>query len=118
MPDRISLLWELIRNPRPAPFVARELENCRRGDARHLVTVGRIDVLEILRQFCEGLLNPEEVEAWALRLESRGDVGFEFGEEGAVAEAVCWLAYPDADHPIDRELCRRIAAMFEHRQLQ
>jgi hypothetical protein len=115
MRDRTLLVLELIRNPRAEPGIIEELAEYGRDCDCHLAMVSRSDVLVILRQFLEETLSASEISAWASRLDERQDVGFEFGEEGAVKEAVSWLAYPNPSQPVDAELCRHIEIMFERR---
>lgn len=115
MRDRTLLVLELIRNPRPDAALIEELAQHGCECDRHLATVGKTEVLALLRQFREAALGAAELVAWASRLEKREDVGFEFGEEGVVKEAISWLANPDANQPVDMVLCQHIEVMFERR---
>lgn len=78
----------------------------------NLVTVRKEDVLTVLREFLAGTLASDEVQSWANRIEGRDDIDFELGPEGAVNEAVFWLANPFLNFQIDSSLCARIERMF------
>jgi hypothetical protein len=115
MRERTLLLLELIHNPLPDPDIIQKLAEFPRDCDRHLATISRADFLAILRQFEEGCLSASQLEEWATRLEGRNDIGFEFGEEGVVEEAIFWLSHIDIYGSIDSELCRHIEGMFERR---
>jgi len=115
MRNRTALLFELIHNPLPDPCIIQELAEHTIACDHHLATVSRADFLEILRQFEDGKLNASQLEEWATRIEARRDIGFEFGEEGVVEEALFRLAHRDIYGSINSEQCQRIESMFERR---
>ena len=118
MRDRTILVQELIQNPKSANSIVLELAKYGIECEGHLVVVAKVDVLAVLKQFDQGLLSAAEVEAWAGSLKGRMDVGFEFGEEGVVEEAVFWLANPSLHWPIDAEIHQRIVHLFERRKVK
>ena len=115
MRNRTFLLMELIHNPLTDPDIIQELEAYPVAYGQHLATVSRADFLAILRQFEDGKLNASQLEEWAARIEERRDIGFEFGEEGVVEEALFCLAHRNIYGSINSEQCRRIESMFERR---
>jgi predicted type IV restriction endonuclease len=115
MRNRTFLLSELIHNPLPDPDIIQELAKYPMTFGLPLATVSRADFLAILRQFEDGKLNASQLEEWATRIEARRDIGFEFGEEGVVEEALFYLAHRNIYGSIDSEQCRRIESMFERR---
>jgi hypothetical protein len=115
MRNRTSLLVELIHNPLPDSDIIQELEEYPITCDHQLATVSRADFLTILRQFEDGQLNASQLEAWATRIEARRDIGFEFGEEGVVEEALFRLAHKNIYGSINTDQCRRIESMFERR---
>jgi hypothetical protein len=115
MRNRTSLLFELIHNPLPDSDIIQELAEYPMTCDHPLATVSSADFLEILRQFEDGNLNASQLEEWAVRIEARRDIGFEFGAEGVVEEALFCIAHRDIYGSIDSEQCRRIKSMFERR---
>ena len=118
MRDRTLLVQELIHNPKSVASVAHELAEHGAECEGHLAEVAKVDVLAVLKQFDQGILSAAEIEAWANSLQGRMDVGFEFGEEGVVEEAVFWLANPSLHWPIDAEIHQRIVHLFERREVK
>jgi len=115
MRERAELLMEIIQNPRPDELVFRELGEYEPGIELHLVIVSRAAFINILRQFENGMLDASELKAWAGRLYEHADIGFEFGDEGALEEATFLLAHGEIHGMTDDELCRHIEAMLERR---
>ena len=115
MRDRGFLVSELINNPLPSPLVLEELQSYGAQCEKVLARVTRSHIFTVLKMLSEGLLSPDQVTAWAARLEGRRDLAFEFGEEGAVREVIFWLANPGIYWPVDTVLCSRIEALFERR---
>ncbi len=115
MRSREFLVSELINNPFAAPLVLEELQSYGHFAEKALARVTRTHIFTVLGLFSEGKLSPDQVSAWAGRLENRHDLDFEFGDEGAVREVVFWLANPETCWPIDSFLCRRIESLFERR---
>ena len=76
----------------------------------------KTDVLCVLKQLEQGLLSAGEIKSWASSLHGCADVGYEFGDDGVVEEAMFWLANPALNWPIDSELHQRIVALFERRR--
>lgn len=116
MRDRTVLVLELIRNPRPDVLVIQELETYGLESDAPLAMVSRGDFIAVLRQFEGGALSAPELKAWANRLLGRRDIEFEFGQEGAVVEALFWLAYEDMEEWVDKQLCKHIESMLERRR--
>ena len=116
MRDRTVLVLELIGNPLPDPIVIEELNFYGHACERTLAQVTKSHIFAVLKYLNEGMLNASDVTAWASRLEGREDLGFEFGEEGAVREVIFWLANPDINSPVDAALCHRIENLFERRK--
>lgn len=115
MRNRTFLLRELIHNPLPDPDIVQELAEYPTTCGLHLATVSRADFLAILMQFEDGKLEASQLEEWAARIEARRDIGFEFGEEGVVEEALFRLAHRNIYGPIEPVQCSRIKSMFERR---
>ena len=115
MRNRTSLLLELIHNPLPDPDIIQELAEYPMSCDHQLATVSSSDLLTILRQFNDGQLNASQLEEWAARIEARRDIGFEFGAEGVVEEALFRLAHRNIYGSMDSEQCRHIQFMFERR---
>lgn len=115
MADRTFLVSELICNPLPDPCILEELASYGHACDRSLAHVTKSHVFSVLKKLTEGSLSASQVTAWAGRLEGREDISFEFGEEGAVREAVFWLANPEINWPVDEQLCRKIMMLFERR---
>ncbi|MBK9160109.1 MAG: hypothetical protein IPM27_00815 [Nitrosomonadales bacterium] len=116
MRKRAELLMEIIQNPRPDEFVIRALEEHAPGIELPRVILSRTVFLEVLRQFEGGMLDASELKAWASRLYDHPDIGFEFGNEGALEEATYMLAYSEIHGMADDELCRHIETMLERRE--
>lgn len=116
MRDRTILVLELIQNPQSVASIIRELAEHGWECEGHLAEVTKVDVLAVLKQFDKGSLSAAEIEAWASSLEGRMDVGFEFGAEGVVEEAVFWLGNPSLYWPIDAEIHQRVVTLFERRR--
>jgi hypothetical protein len=118
MHDRTLLVLELIRNPRAEDHIIQKLAELGEECEKQLAMVTRADFMAVLRQFEAGALSTSELTTWASRLEGRKDVGLEFGADGVVEEAICWLANPGIGGPIDLHLCQRIEMMFERRSVE
>ena len=116
MRDRTSLLLELINHPKKVTAINQELAGYGWYCESCLAVVTKLDVLAVLKQFEQGMLSAEEVEAWANSLGGRTDIGFEFGADGVVEESLYWLANPEINWQIDVELCQRIVALYERRK--
>jgi hypothetical protein len=116
MRDRKAMLLELIQNPKQAGQITLELAGYGWECEKHLAEVAKVHVLAVLKQFDQGMLSAAEVEAWALSLEGRKDVSFEFGAEGVVEEAIFCLANPSIYWPIDEGTHLRIVSLFERRK--
>lgn len=115
MTDRKSLLLQLIQQPHAVAALARELDAVVSECEMHLVEVTKVDVLAVLKLFDHGQLAADQVVDWARCLHECMDVGYEFGDEGVVEEAMFWLANPALNWPIDQEMHQRIVALFERR---
>lgn len=115
MRDRAFLVSELICNPLPDARLIEELASYGHACDRSLAHVTKSHVFSMLKQMKEGELSATQVTAWARRLEGREDISFEFGGEGAVREAIFWLANPEINWPVDDALCRKIETLFERR---
>ena len=116
MRDRTVLVLELIRNPRPDTLVIEELAHYTLACDAPLAMVSRADFITVLRQFEDETLNPHELKEWANRLLGRRDIEFEFGQEGAVVEALFWLTYEEIEEWENKRLCEHIEAMLERRR--
>jgi hypothetical protein len=115
MRNRTILVLELIRNPRPDVLVIQELAEYGHDSDAPLAMVSRTDFISVLRQFESGTLSASELKAWANRLLGRRDIEFEFGQEGAVVEALFWLAYEEMQAWANNRVCQHIEAMLERR---
>ena len=118
MRDRTLLVTELIHNPEKTIEIVQELLAHGHACEKHLAEVCKVDVLTAIKRFDRGSLTATQVETWANCLQGRMDVGFEFGEEGVVNEAVFWLANPALHWPIDGEMHQRIVILFERRKVR
>ena len=118
MRDHTLLLLEIIRNPRPDRQVLEELAEYGHSADAPLATLTRNDLIAVLRLFEDGTLDPDELKAWAIRLLSRRDLEFEFGQEGAVEEALFWLGYQELAEWASSELFKHIERMLERRSLE
>jgi hypothetical protein len=117
MRDRTVLVLELIRNPRPDALVIEELAAYGAASDSPLAMLSRADFVTMLRQFENGRLQAQEFKEWAVRLLGRRDIEFEFGQEGAVVEALFWLAYEEISEWENNQLCLHIETMLERRKL-
>jgi hypothetical protein len=115
MRDRTVLVLELIRNPRPDSLVIQELAAYGPDSDAPLAVVSRADFITVLRQFENDALSAPELKAWANRLLGRRDIEFEFGKEGAVEEALFWLAFEEIHEWTNKRLCQHIEIMLERR---
>ena len=115
MRSRVELLKEIISNPRPNSSVIQELAEYGLDFDRHLVNLSRAEFLNILRMFEAGELSETELKTWAERLVKHHDIGYEFGDEGVLEEAVFLLAHEEIYGMADIHLCQRIEAMLERR---
>lgn len=116
MRERKQLLLELIGNPRPDAVLLQELAACGMEAGQPLATVSRTDFITVLRQFEGGALTAQELKDWAVRLTARHDIAYEFGPEGALAEALFWLVYEEIGQWNESHLCEHIEAMLERRR--
>jgi hypothetical protein len=116
MRDRTVLVLELIRNPRPDALVIEELARYGLASESPLAMVSRADFIAMLQQFKEGTLEAREFKEWASRLLGRKDIEFEFGQEGAVVEALFWLAYEEIEEWESSQLHLHIETMLERRR--
>ena len=116
MRDRTVLVLEIIRNPCPDSLVIEELAEYGPDSDAPLAMVSREDLITMLQQF-EGLtFSAYDLKAWAIRLLGRRDIEFEFGQEGAVVDALFWLAYEEIAEGENSRVCQRIESMLERRQ--
>jgi hypothetical protein len=116
MRDRTVLVLEIIRNPRPDTLVIEELALYGLDCEAPLAMLSRADFINILRQFKNEALSAPELKEWANRLLGRRDVEFEFGQEGAVEEALFWLVYEETEEWENKQLCEHIETMLERRR--
>jgi len=116
MRDRTELVLELIHNPRPDNLVIEELAEYGMDSDAPLAMLSRADFIAMLQQFELHGLNACELKAWAIRLLARRDIEFEFGQEGAVVDALFWLAYEDIEQRENAHICLHIESMLERRQ--
>ena len=116
MRDRTELVLELIRNPRPDSLVIEELAEYGLDSDAPLAMLSRADFIAMLRQFEGQAFNAYEFKAWAIRLLARRDIEFEFGQEGAVVDALFWLAYEDIEEQQECLICQRLRSMLERRR--
>lgn len=116
MRDRKVLVLELIKNPKTVNTVLQEL--CEYGwyCEKPLVTLTKLDVLAVLKQFERAVLSAAEIEEWANSVGGRTDIELEFGADGVVEESLFWLAHPEINWPVNAALCERIVALYERRQ--
>ncbi len=115
MNKRIELLMEIIQNPRPDTQVLEELSRYGANGDGQLAYVSRSCFINTLRQFENHELSATELKAWATRLLERNEIGFEFGDEGALEEAVFQLAHDEIYGKPNDLLCQHIEAMLERR---
>ncbi|MDD2702231.1 MAG: hypothetical protein PHH36_13490 [Sideroxydans sp.] len=115
MNKRIELLMEIIDNPRPDAQVIAALNSYAANGDGQLACVSRACFIRILRQFENRELTASELQAWATRLLERNEIGFEFGDEGVLEEAVFQLAHEEIYGEPDDVLCQHIEAMLERR---
>jgi hypothetical protein len=115
MHDRTVLVLELIRNPRADSQIVEALAALGPHNGDPLAIVSRTDFISVLRQFESGSLSANELKAWANRLVGRRDIEFEFGQEGAVVEALFWLAYEELQEWANNRVCLQIESMLERR---
>ncbi|MBU1214368.1 MAG: hypothetical protein KKA63_03945 [Gammaproteobacteria bacterium] len=115
MNNHIELLMEIILNPRPEAQVLEALNNYGTNADGYLAYVSRASFISILHQFKQRELCATDLKAWATRMLERHDIGFEFGEEGALEEAVFQLAHDEIYGKPDDLLCQHIEAMLERR---
>ena len=116
MRERTVLVLELIRNPRPDALVIEELDRYGMACEAPLAMVSRADFISMLQQFQSGALEAQEFKEWASRLLGRRDIEFEFGQEGAVVEALFWLAYEEIEEWENNHVCQHIETMLERRR--
>lgn len=112
MRSRESLLAEIVENPLPDPSVLSELKEYPWDCDRELVTITKTHICTVLAAFREKRLTAKQVQDWANRIEGRDDIGYELGFEGAVNEAIFWLANPYIKYPIDEKIHERIDNLF------
>jgi hypothetical protein len=118
MRDRTVLVLELIQNPQPDRLLLEEL-----GDYGHecdapLATLTRDHLISMLRRYENSHLSANDLKAWAIRLMGRQDVEFEFGPEGAVEEALFWIAYEEIAEWESKQLCQHIERMLERHDIE
>jgi len=116
MRDRTVLVLELIRNPRPDAMVIEELASYGLASDAPLAMVSRADLMSLLQQFKSGSLEAQAFKEWAIRLLGRRDIEFEFGPEGALVEALFWLAYEEIEEWENNHMCQQIEIMLERRK--
>jgi hypothetical protein len=116
MRDRTVLVLEIIRNPCPDSLVIEELSEYEADIDAPLAMVSREDLISVLRQFESQPFSTYELKAWAIRLLGRRDIEFEFGQEGAVVDALFWLAYEEIEEGENSRVCQRIESMLERRR--
>lgn len=116
MRDRKTLLQELVINPKTVKDVLQELSLHGWYCEQHFFVITKRDVLETLKQFLQGKLSSVEVRDWANAVGGRPDLGYEFGPDGVVEESLYWLAHPDLEWPINRELYEKIVNLYERRK--
>ena len=116
MNELALLVAELIRNPRPDATLLQKLAAHGTESDKPLAMVARADFIVVLRQFESGALGAQELQDWAKRLTSRHDIEYEFGPEGALAEALFWLVYEEITKWNETHLCEHIESMLERRR--
>ncbi len=112
MRSRKLLVTEILENPLPDSSVLNELKQYGWDCEQELVIVTKKHILAVLNQLTENNLTAQQVEDWANRIEVRDDIGYEFGEEGVVNEAIFCLANPYINYPIDEKIHDRIKSLF------
>lgn len=90
--ERNSTLHELLNLEKPLDEILRTL-GCFDRDGVPLVIVERKHVASILRRYCEGDLNRNDVERWANLIVSRSDIGY--NSDMALRELLFELALPE-----------------------
>lgn len=118
MRDPALLIIEIIRNPRADRRIIEELAEYGMDSDEPLAIVTRADVLSVLQQFGKKELGADDLKSWAIRLLSRRDIEFEFGQEGAVEEALFWLGYQEIAEWANNRLCQQIERMLERRSFE
>ncbi len=118
MRDRTSLVLELIKNPKTVSAVLQELAEHGWYCEEHLAVVTKRGVLDVLKQFSGADYTVAEITSWANAVGGRTDIGFEFGAEGVVEESLYWLAHPELNGVVNKELCERIVALYERRTVK
>lgn len=76
----------------------------------------RRGIYAVLNAFTEKRLKAKQVEDWADRIEGRDDIGYEYGCEDIINEALYWLANPYINYPIDEKIQDRIESLFNETQ--
>ena len=116
MRDRTVLVLEIIRNPHPDRLIIEELAEYGVDSDEPLAMVSRTDFISMLQRFEEKAFSAYDLKAWAIRLLGRRDIEFEFGQEGAVVDALFWLAYEEVEAWEENRLHQHIHAMLERRR--
>ena len=116
MRDRKLLLLEIIQNPCPDRSVLEELADHDQPCEAPLAVLSRADLIAMLQQFKNRAMLAGELKAWAIRLLARRDIEFEFGPEGAIEEALYWIAYEAIEEWENKRLCEHIEGMIERRK--
>ncbi|HEY0978776.1 MAG TPA: hypothetical protein VGE21_14990 [Flavobacteriales bacterium] len=72
--------------------------------------LSRSAIVRILEDFTAGRLSTSEVEHWADSLEAMGDVQYEDGHEGVIADVLFQLGAPEINRPLDAEVAAHLLA--------
>ncbi|TGN86450.1 hypothetical protein EOW77_0017650 [Bradyrhizobium yuanmingense] len=104
--ERKSALYELLELKKPWHEILPALDRFER-DSIPLVILERRHVASILRRYCDGDLNRDDVERWANLVASRDDI--DYNSDVALRERLLELALP-ANSQLTRERAGRSAA--------
>ena len=93
--ERRQALLDLLRLRRPLAEAVEALKRFPWDSDVELVTLSRLEALELLRMFAEGILTADDCAAWANAVEGRDDVGLEEGAEDALKEFLFEISTPE-----------------------
>lgn len=97
---RKAILNDLVHFDGKLSDIMKELRLYPFDSADSMITLDKIDVLNVLEKYIEGIFTSQDIYDWAEMIEGREDIGYEAGYEDGLKGFIFELA----NHEINNEL--------------
>jgi hypothetical protein len=112
METREDLLSKLIHFTAPVEELGKKLSAFEWDSEDYLVTLTRIQISEVIKQFLNKKITAEELVEWANAVEMRDDIEYEPGHEKIIASSLFELSIPEINFPINEENLKKMNAAY------